>query len=144
MDRFIYRSIDINTSSFDSDPADNGSLHGTTWPHGPYQPSDVASFGTVYMGNGDPSTPDDVSVPQMDRLAVEMVFSEANTRNILPQIISVPISANMASELLSNVVRGAAAETVFDDWIGGGLNTTYLCGVSQKDVLVENKVCRDE
>ena len=34
---------------------------------GPYQPSDVASFGTVYMGNGDPSTPDDVSVYEKSR-----------------------------------------------------------------------------
>ncbi|OQR82800.1 N-acetylated-alpha-linked acidic dipeptidase-like protein [Achlya hypogyna] len=122
-----------------SDPADNGSLKGKAWPNGPYAPTDRASYGTVYMGNGDPSTPDDVSSPVMDRLPVDMVFSESNTRNILPQIISVPISADLAKSLLANVSNGSAASTVFSDFAPGlGAAESYLCGDSAVDVVVEN------
>ncbi|OQS04715.1 N-acetylated-alpha-linked acidic dipeptidase [Thraustotheca clavata] len=121
-----------------SDPADNGSMKGKTWPNGAYAPTDRAAFGSVYMGNGDPSTPDDVSVPLMERLPVDLVFSENNTRNILPQIISVPISGDLASSLLYNVQAGSEAKNIFSDFVGGLQGTTYLCGDSALDVVVEN------
>ncbi|KDO35552.1 hypothetical protein SPRG_00397 [Saprolegnia parasitica CBS 223.65] len=100
--------------------------------HGP------RAFGTVYMGNGDPSTPDDVSVPLMERLPVDMVFSENNTRNLMPQIVSVPISADVAKSLLSSVNAGVAAKSLFPDFAPGLKGASYLCGDSSDDVVVEN------
>ncbi|CAK4666034.1 hypothetical protein LEN26_015078 [Aphanomyces euteiches] len=120
-----------------SDPADNGSLKGKQWPNGPYQPNDRAAFGSVYMGNGDPSTPDDVSVPGIERYSVDMIYSEDNTRNYVPQVVSVPISADVAASLLANVQAGPTANQVFGRFVGG-VDAPYNCGPSAATFFVDN------
>ncbi|RHY34405.1 hypothetical protein DYB32_000969, partial [Aphanomyces invadans] len=120
-----------------SDPADNGSLRGKQWPNGPYQPNDRAAFGTVYMGNGDPSTPDDVSVPGIERLPQDLIFSDDNTRNFIPQIVSVPISADVASALLATIKTGPSASQVFSNFVSG-VDAANLCGASTSTVFVDN------
>ncbi|RHY95810.1 hypothetical protein DYB35_002965 [Aphanomyces astaci] len=112
-----------------SDPADNGSLRGKQWPNGPYQPNDRAAFGSVYMGNGDPSTPDDVSVPGIERLPQDLIFSDDNTRNFIPHVVSVPISADVAAALLVTIKAGPSASQIFPNFVSG-VDAANLCGAS--------------
>ncbi|KAF0695360.1 Aste57867_13794 [Aphanomyces stellatus] len=120
-----------------SDPADNGSLKGKQWPNGPYQPNDRAAFGTAYMGNGDPSTPDDVSVRDIERLPTDLIFSDSNTRNIMPKVVSIPIAADVASQLLANIRTGPPASQVFPNFVGG-VDAAYLVGESDATIFVDN------
>ncbi|RHY23715.1 hypothetical protein DYB36_001559 [Aphanomyces astaci] len=120
-----------------SDPADNGSLRGKQWPNGPYQPNDRAAFGSVYMGNGDPSTPDDVSVPGIERLPQDLIFSDDNTRNFIPHVVSVPISADVAAALLVTIKAGPSASQIFPNFVSG-VDAANLCGASTSTVFVDN------
>lgn len=123
-----------------SDPMDDGVNKGKQFPDGPWRVSDQASFGSVYMGNGDPSTPDGFSATAIDRITVDEVFSENNTYNILPRIVSMPVSAKLAQSLLQTVTTGKSASEVFGaSWPAGGLNATYRAGPSDVVVSIENK-----
>lgn len=53
--------------------------------NGPWRSPEEASFGSVYLGDGDPSTPDGFSDSIIDRISVEEVFSVNNTDNICPR-----------------------------------------------------------
>lgn len=105
--------------------------------------SDQASFGSVYMGNGDPSTPDGFSATAIDRITVDEVFSENNTYNILPAIVSMPVSAKLAQSLLDSVIKtsGKNATEVFGTpaETSGGLSSTYRVGPSDVVINIENK-----
>ncbi|TMW56672.1 hypothetical protein Poli38472_006682 [Pythium oligandrum] len=127
-----------------NDPSDSGYTRGKTYPDGPWHATDEASFGSVYMGNGDPSTPDGFSASTVDRISVEDVFSPHNTYNILPPIISMPVSAQSASELLKALgnetnVTAKTAPQVFANWTGGALNGTYRIGRSKVNIQMETK-----
>ncbi|DAZ98187.1 TPA: hypothetical protein N0F65_005319 [Lagenidium giganteum] len=125
------------------DPIDDGVSRGKSFPDGPWRSSDEAAFGSVYMGNGDPSTPDGFSSSSIDRISVDEVFSVNNTYNILARIPSMPISARVASTLLKALQSDAAgkdASTVFSHWRGGGLDSTYKVGDQRRIVIrVDNK-----
>lgn len=125
-----------------SDPANDGFNKGKPFPEGPWRVSDQASFGSVTMGNGDPSTPDGFSATAIDRITVDEVFSENNTYNILPAIVSMPVSAKLALSLLESVIKtsGKNATEVFDtSGTSGGLSTTYCVGPSDVVINIENK-----
>lgn len=90
------------------------------------------------MGDGDPT------MPEMffgDRLTVEDVYSVNNTFDILPPIVSMPISAMVAQELLLHIegasaeVNMVSAENVFGSrWKGGGLGVEYMLPVDDNNV----------
>lgn len=125
-----------------SDPGNDGASKGEPFPDGPWRVSDQASFGSVYMGNGDPSTPDGFSATEIDRISVDEVFSENNTYNILPTIVSMPVSATLAKTLLQSITSGKNASEVFDaaSWsTPGGLGIPYTVGVSDTVVSIENR-----
>ncbi|KAL8018632.1 putative PA domain, transferrin receptor-like, dimerization domain, peptidase M28 [Plasmopara halstedii] len=112
-----------------TDPADDGSGRGPTAPDGPWRPSSTTSFGSVYMGDGDPTMPESFSG---DRLSVDDVYSINNTFNILPPIVSMPISAVVAQDLLSKIESASnevdtisAADVFRSRWEGGGLGVEY-------------------
>ncbi|RLN89011.1 hypothetical protein BBJ28_00020269 [Nothophytophthora sp. Chile5] len=123
-----------------NDPADDGSARGRTAPDGPWRPSSTASFGSVYMGDGDPTMPEGSSAtcptaPYADRFSVDDIYSENNTFNVLPPVVSMPISAVVAQELLaqaenatanvSSIKSLEAAEVFGSRWEGGGLGGRY-------------------
>jgi N-acetylated-alpha-linked acidic dipeptidase len=134
-----------------SDPFDDGAARGKSYPDGPWRVSSEASFGSVYMGNGDPSTPDGSSGYAEDRISVDEVFSSNNTYNLVPQVVSMPISATVAGELLlrlslsSNTSTMPTATDVFTatSWHGGaavnGNAAPYRVGPSDFTVSLENK-----
>ncbi|KAF1328350.1 N-acetylated-alpha-linked acidic dipeptidase-like protein, partial [Globisporangium splendens] len=123
-----------------NDPADDGATKGSEYPDGPWRVSDQASFGSVCMGNGDPSTPDGFSATAIDRITVEEVFSENNTFNILPTIVSMPVSAKVAQTLMKSITQGKNASEVFgSSRFGGGLGAVYRAGPSDVVISVENK-----
>ncbi|TYZ61871.1 hypothetical protein PybrP1_000991 [[Pythium] brassicae (nom. inval.)] len=125
-----------------NDPSDDGAAKGEQFPDGPWRVSDQASFGSVYMGNGDPSTPDGFSATAIDRISVDEVFSENNTYNILPTIASMPVSAKLAKTLLQSITAGQPASEVFDagSWATpGGLGIPYSVGASDTVVSMENR-----
>ncbi|KAJ0406047.1 hypothetical protein P43SY_010103 [Pythium insidiosum] len=124
-----------------NDPFDDGEARGKTYPDGPWRSSDEASFGSVYMGNGDPSTPDGFSASEADRITVDEVFSTNNTYNLLPPVVSLPVSAKHASELLQTVTDTAykTASQVFPNWSGGALRgATYRVGQGSVKVKIDN------
>uniref|UniRef100_K3WG60 Transferrin receptor-like dimerisation domain-containing protein n=1 Tax=Globisporangium ultimum (strain ATCC 200006 / CBS 805.95 / DAOM BR144) TaxID=431595 RepID=K3WG60_GLOUD len=123
-----------------NDPADDGSTKGSEYPDGPWRVSKQASFGSVYMGNGDPSTPDGFSAAAIDRITVEEVFSENNTFNVLPRIVSMPVSAKVAQSLMKFITQGKNASEVFgSSRFGEGLGAVYRAGLSDAMVSIENK-----
>lgn len=95
------------------------------------------------MGNGDPSTPDGFSATAIDRITVDEVFSENNTYNILPAIVSMPVSAKLAQSLLDSVIKtsGKNATEVFGTPAdtSEGLSSTYRVGPSDMVINIENK-----
>lgn len=114
-----------------SDPADDG---GKSVPEGPWRAPAEAAYGSVYMGNGDPSTLDGGSTYAADRMNVDEVFSENNTFNLLPAVPSMPVSAAVVRELLQHAGKQSAAASnktapaIFGDrWpsTGGLVNASY-------------------
>jgi N-acetylated-alpha-linked acidic dipeptidase len=124
-----------------TDPADDGAARGPTAPEGPWRPSAIATFGTVYMGDGDPTVPEGFSATRpmgtdADRLSVEDVYSTNNTFNILPPIVSMPISAVVAQDVLAQIEAAAssvktikAADVFGLRWEGGALGVQYALAV---------------
>ncbi|GMF09497.1 unnamed protein product [Phytophthora lilii] len=129
-----------------TDPADDGSARGRTAPEGPWRPSTSATFGSVYMGDGDPTMPEGFSATRpmgtnADRLSVEDVYSLNNTFNILPPVVSMPVSAAVAHDLLTQIENAAtkvtsltlvkAADVFGSRWEGGALGVQYLLPVEE-------------
>lgn len=134
----------VLTLNFHSDPADDGSARGPTAPDGPWRPSTTTTFGNVYMGDGDPTIPDGFSATRplgtnADRISVEDVYSVNNTFNILPPIVSMPISVAVAQDVLAQLENAAskvstlkqvkAADVFGSRWVGGALGVQYLLPV---------------
>lgn len=107
-----------------TDPANDGYVVGDGYPEGPMRPIHGVQRGSIYNGEGDPLTPGYASKPGAPRLKVE--------ESDLPRIISVPISAYNAQQLLSQV-RGI---DIPRDW-QGGLGLRYHVGPGPLKVRVE-------
>ncbi|MDQ6888035.1 MAG: M20/M25/M40 family metallo-hydrolase [Gemmatimonadota bacterium] len=90
-----------------SDPQDDGFVRGDVYPAGPMRPPQGVQRGSVYNGNGDPSTPGWPSKPGAKRLAVDKLD--------VPRIPVVPIGYGNASELL----RGLHGARIPQTWQGG-------------------------
>jgi N-acetylated-alpha-linked acidic dipeptidase len=102
-----------------SDPADDGSGKGKTYPDGPWGPeSHIQRGGIVYDFNvpGDPLTPGWASVPGAKRIAAADAAS-------LPKIMSVPLSSKDAGVIL-RTLKGSEAPRTWQ----GGLPFTYRVG----------------
>jgi N-acetylated-alpha-linked acidic dipeptidase len=90
-----------------SDPADDGYVRGDVYPVGPMRPSTGVQRGSVFNGNGDPSTPGYPSRPGAQRVA-------ADTMGV-PQIPVVPISYGNAQRLLESLGGSGVPQS----WQGG-------------------------
>ena len=98
-----------------SDPMDDGFLQGEVYPLGPMRNADGVQRGSIFNGQGDPSTPGWASVPGARRLPE----SEMG----LPTIPVVPISYGNAERLL----RAMGGPEVPDGW-QGGIRVPYRIG----------------
>jgi len=90
-----------------SDPQDDGYVRGDVYPDGPMRPAAAVQRGSVYNGEGDPSTPGYASTEGAPRLA--------ESKMDVPHIPVVPISYGNARQLLG-ALRGAG---VPQPWQGG-------------------------
>ncbi|MGE5245227.1 MAG: M28 family metallopeptidase [Betaproteobacteria bacterium] len=102
-----------------SDPADDGSGKGRTYPDGPWGPlSHIQRGGVPYDFNvpGDPLTPGWPSVPGARRI-------DARDAASLPKIMSAPLSAKDAAAIM-RMLRGPAAPPAWQ----GRLGFTYHVG----------------
>lgn len=90
-----------------SDPQDDGYVRGDVFPEGPMRPPQGVQRGSVFNGNGDPSTPGYPSLAGAKRIAAEAMA--------IPHIPVVPMSYKNASELL----RGVRGARIPQGWQGG-------------------------
>ncbi|GJG86246.1 folate hydrolase [Gemmatimonadetes bacterium T265] len=90
-----------------SDPQDDGYVRGDVYPEGPMRPAAGVQRGSVYNGDGDPSTPGYASAEHAPRLA--------ESKMDIAHIPVVPISYGNARQLLA-AVRGAG---IPQPWQGG-------------------------
>jgi len=90
-----------------SDPSDDGFATGDVYPEGPMRPWTGVQRGSVYNGNGDPTTPDYPSLPGAKRVPLDQTD--------LPRIPVIPASYKNAAELLKDV-RGT---DIPRGWQGG-------------------------
>jgi N-acetylated-alpha-linked acidic dipeptidase len=91
-----------------SDPADDGFARGDVYPEGPMRPPQGVQRGSVFNGNGDPSTPGYASVQRARRVSKDSMR--------VPRIPVIPMSYGNAAELLREV-RGAKLPA--QTWQGG-------------------------
>lgn len=116
-----------------SDPADDGAGKGKVYPEGPWGPeSHIQRGGIVYdfIVPGDPLTPGWASVPGARRIDRSEAVS-------LPQIISAPMSARDAREIL----RSLEGPVTPKPW-QGGLGFPYRAG--GEGVIVRLRVKMDD
>ncbi|HET6362686.1 MAG TPA: M20/M25/M40 family metallo-hydrolase, partial [Gemmatimonadota bacterium] len=116
-----------------SDPRDDGWFRGEPYPDGPWRPRTGVQKGSVMDGMGDPTTPGRPSVPDADRLA-----PDAPTSGV-PAIPVVPVSADIAGEILSRVEGAFLPEP---DW-QGALPFRYHLGPGPAVVRLEVDDDRD-
>jgi len=90
-----------------SDPADDGYVRGDVYPDGPMRNEHGVQRGSVYNGDGDPSTPGLPSIENAVRIP------EAQME--VPRIPVIPVSYGNAAELL----RGVRGTSVPQPWQGG-------------------------
>ncbi|MBV9881180.1 MAG: M20/M25/M40 family metallo-hydrolase, partial [Gemmatirosa sp.] len=90
-----------------SDPADDGFVRGDVYPLGPMRNADGVQRGSVFNGNGDPSTPGYPSRPNATRVSAEQMG--------VPRIPVVPISYGNAARLLDGLGGSGLPQT----WQGG-------------------------
>ncbi len=90
-----------------SDPQDDGYVRGDVYPEGPMRPAAGVQRGSVYNGDGDPSTPGYASTANAPRIPEAQMD--------IPHIPVVPISYGNARQLLE-ATRGAG---VPQPWQGG-------------------------
>ncbi|HYH81613.1 MAG TPA: M20/M25/M40 family metallo-hydrolase [Longimicrobium sp.] len=90
-----------------SDPADDGYVRGDVYPDGPMRNERGVQRGSVFNGNGDPSTPRGPSVEGAPRLTREQMA--------IPRIPVIPVGYANAAELL----RGVRGTSVPQAWQGG-------------------------
>ncbi|TKJ32160.1 glutamate carboxypeptidase [bacterium (candidate division B38) B3_B38] len=102
-----------------SDPMEDGYIKGKVYPYGPWGPESHLQRGGIpfdFIAPGDPLTPGWASLKDARRLKPE-------ESEILPKIISVPLSYKDARPLLENLAGPEAPEA----W-QGGLPLTYHTG----------------
>jgi N-acetylated-alpha-linked acidic dipeptidase len=99
-----------------SDPADDGYVQGDVYPEGPMRHPDAPQRGSVYNGQGDPSTPGWPSVDGARRLPADSMR--------VPRIPVVPLGYANAQALLTRL-RGARLPA--QSW-QGGLPVRYHVG----------------
>ncbi|HKP76887.1 MAG TPA: M20/M25/M40 family metallo-hydrolase, partial [Longimicrobiaceae bacterium] len=90
-----------------SDPADDGYARGDVYPEGPMRNERGVQRGSVFNGNGDPSTPGTPSTENAARIP--------EARMPVPRIPVIPVSYGNAAELL----RGVRGTSVPQAWQGG-------------------------
>lgn len=90
-----------------SDPEDDGYARGDVYPEGPMRPAGAVQRGSVFNGEGDPSTPGYPSTADAPRLALDKMQ--------VPHIPVVPIGYGSAAELL-RLLRGTP---IPQEWQGG-------------------------
>jgi N-acetylated-alpha-linked acidic dipeptidase len=90
-----------------SDPADDGFVRGDVYPEGPMRNEHGVQRGSVYNGDGDPSTPGYPSKEDARRIPEREMG--------LPRIPVIPVSYANATELL----RGVRGTAVPQPWQGG-------------------------
>ncbi len=90
-----------------SDPQDDGFARGDVYPDGPMRPPQGVQRGSVFNGNGDPSTPGWPSRPGVRRLTADKLD--------VPRIPVIPIGYGNAAELL----RGLRGGRIPQAWQGG-------------------------
>ncbi len=108
-----------------SDPKDDGSGAGATYPNGPWRPISGIQRGSIIYTElypGDPLTPGVAATPSAKRLAPADAAS-------LPRIPTMPINAQDASVILQNL----GGQAVPADW-QGGLPFTYHFGPGGAEV----------
>jgi N-acetylated-alpha-linked acidic dipeptidase len=91
-----------------SDPADDGYARGDVYPEGPMRPAGGVQRGSVFNGDGDPSTPGYPSVKGARRVPVDSMG--------VPRIPVIPLSYGNAAELLRDL-RGTPIPP--SGWQGG-------------------------
>jgi N-acetylated-alpha-linked acidic dipeptidase len=108
-----------------SDPADDGYVVGDPYPRGPWRPLSGIQRGSILYTQiypGDPLTPGVAATPDAKRLVPSAAAD-------LPHIPTVPISAQDASVILSDL----AGQQVARDW-QGGLPLTYHIGPGEAQI----------
>ncbi|MDQ6827980.1 MAG: M20/M25/M40 family metallo-hydrolase, partial [Gemmatimonadota bacterium] len=98
-----------------SDPQDDGYVRGDVYPDGPMRPPQGVQRGSVFNGDGDPSTPGYPSLAGAKRMPADAME--------IPHIPVVPMSYKNAAELL----RGVRGTRVPQAW-QGGLSFRYHVG----------------
>jgi N-acetylated-alpha-linked acidic dipeptidase len=101
-----------------SDPQDDGYVRGDVYPDGPMRHPDAVQRGSVYNGDGDPSTPTWASLPKARRLPEDSMA--------IPRIPVVPLGYRNAA-LLLQPLRGPS---VPQQW-QGGLAFRYHIGAGE-------------
>jgi len=105
-----------------SDPKEDGQSRGPVFPNGPWGPLSHIQRGGIpydFIYPGDPLTPGWASTPGCKRIPLDQAA-------VLPQIVSVPLSAEDALPLLKNMGGAEAPE----EW-QGALPVHYRLGGSQ-------------
>ena len=90
-----------------SDPFNDGYVAGDVYPEGPMRPEQAVQRGSVFNGNGDPSTPDGPSTRGAHRVP--------DDRMGVPKIPVIPMGYASAAELL----RGLRGTAIPAGWQGG-------------------------
>jgi N-acetylated-alpha-linked acidic dipeptidase len=90
-----------------SDPLDDGFAQGDVYPEGPMRPSAGVQRGSIYNGQGDPTTPGWASTAEAPRRPLDSLP--------VPKIPVVPISYGNAEQLL----RDMRGPSVPSGWQGG-------------------------
>jgi N-acetylated-alpha-linked acidic dipeptidase len=101
-----------------SDPQDDGYVRGDVYPDGPMRNPDGVQRGSVYNGDGDPSTPTWPSLPDARRLPEDSMD--------IPRIPVIPLGYRNAAELLEPM-KGLS---VPQQW-QGGLAFRYHIGAGE-------------
>lgn len=90
-----------------SDPSDMGWTMGPTYPEGPWRAPSGLQRGSVYLGEGDPLTPNYPAVDDALRLTLEEAYDPGvNGTGLgwgLPGIPSIPISAQDALPIMQQL-----------------------------------------
>jgi len=74
------------------DPSDTGYLKGTVYPEGPWSSNSTVQRGSIWTGNGDPTTPGYPSLPGAPRISPSQLRDPEVMNNPLPDIPVLPIS----------------------------------------------------
>ncbi|KAL6067592.1 Glutamate carboxypeptidase 2, variant 2 [Balamuthia mandrillaris] len=125
-----------------SDPQDDGFVRGEVYPNGPWRPPTGVQRGTVWLGNGDPSTPGWPSTLNGPRLTEKEARGQGEGKtdrlkgfDPLPKIPVQPLSYEDALPLLKGL-GGMELPKDLEDW-KGGLDVPYNLGPGPVEVRIK-------